>query len=40
MICAQRLVIRVSIMHVDRVYTVMLGLRYVKNVHNMRHPFI
>jgi len=26
-------------MHVNNVYTAVLRLRYVTNVHNMRHPF-
>ena len=36
---APRLVIRTPIMHVNNVYTAVLRLRYVTNVHNMRHPF-
>jgi hypothetical protein len=38
-LCALRLVIRTPIMHVNNVYTAVLRLRCVTNVHNMRHPF-
>lgn len=38
--CAQRLIIRTPIVHVNSVYTVTLCLHNVTDVHNMRHPFI
>jgi len=39
MLCAPRLVIRTPIVHVNNIYTAVLKLRYVTNVHNVRHPF-